>query len=137
MDFKWLNGQQFNHQICLVVLNMIVLVINYHLVNKNPNILALAFKPFSKPKGGKNIAQLMMITTFYQRCTQLSVNFTQNQHFAGQCILNYCQFIHPRKKKNALIFSLTLTKIQILRFYTRHDTSNTANLKLLFLQDKN
>lgn len=137
MDFKWLNGQQFNHQICLVVLNMIVLVINYHLVNKNPNILALAFEPFSKPKGGKNIAQLMMVTTFYQRCTQLSVNSTQNQHFAGQCILNYSQLIHPRKKKNALIFSLTLTKIQILRLYTSHNTSNTANLGLLFLQDKN
>lgn len=56
MDFKWLNGQQFNHQICLLVLNMIVLVIDYHLVNKNPNILALAFEPFSKSKGGKNIA---------------------------------------------------------------------------------
>lgn len=56
MDFKWLIGQLFNHQICLQGLNIIVLVINYHLVNKNPNILASAFEPFSKSKGGKNIA---------------------------------------------------------------------------------
>lgn len=56
MDFKWLIGQLFNHQIRLQGLNIIVLVINYHLINKNPNILALAFEPFSKSKGGKNIA---------------------------------------------------------------------------------
>lgn len=58
MDFKWLIGQLFNNQICLQGLNIIVLVINYHLINKNPNILALAliFEPFSKSKGGKNIA---------------------------------------------------------------------------------
>lgn len=30
-----------------------VLAINYHLVNKNPKILAIKFEPFSISKGGK------------------------------------------------------------------------------------
>lgn len=84
MDFKWLIGQLFNHQICLQGLNIIVLVINYHLINKNPNILAVAFEPFSKSKGGKNIAYInnghdLLVAL----STQLSVDSTQNQHFAG------------------------------------------------------
>lgn len=76
MDCKWLNDQQFNHQICLQVLNMIVLAINYHLVNKNSNILALKFEPFSISKGGKNNNDQDLLAL----STQFPVNSTQKQH---------------------------------------------------------
>lgn len=43
MHLKEVDGQQINQQICLKLCHMIILAINYHLVNKNPNIWSLSF----------------------------------------------------------------------------------------------